>query len=60
MVCGVKHAPSMMLFHHPEGVPKHGCVGKLPPLEALAEARRCVVVCRECHTRLHRGMPALV
>lgn len=50
--------PSRLVFHHPEGSPKREGVGAMiansrPEPAVKAEARRCVVLCANCHRREH-------
>lgn len=52
--CGLTFPPDRMHFHHPAGVIKLGNVGGMQPIEALEEAKKCILLCTGCHGREHR------
>ena len=60
LVCGYKRTPRALEFHHLDPSEKHFAVssqGRTRSLESLrAEARKCVLLCSNCHAEVEDGL----
>jgi len=59
VMCGYDKCLSALDFHHPDPSKKDDNVGRLlsekGKLVAYKEAKKCKLVCRNCHAELHYG-----
>jgi hypothetical protein len=57
--CGEGH-PCSLDFHHLDPLSKEGLVSQYASrknyTKAIAEARKCAVICRNCHSKVHTGL----
>lgn len=62
VVCGEKHTPCLD-FHHIDPNVKDFTVGeafgKYGSKRVVEEARKCAVVCKNCHTKIHSGVTTI-
>ena len=63
-LCGYSHCPAALEFHHLDPATKEFSVsqrGVTRSFErALAEARKCVLLCANCHAEVEGGHRSLV
>ena len=59
-VCGYNRCLSSLHFHHKDQTTKLGIVGGLLTTRgkkvAYAEAKKCCLICSNCHGELHEGL----
>jgi len=63
-ICCSENDPVCLEFHHPDPAEKDFAIGSTKRIgyswkKILAEIAKCVVVCSNCHKKLHAGRIAL-
>jgi len=56
-ICGYNRCFGALGFHHTEPSKKDFCVGRQTGIhKARKEAKKCVLVCSNCHFEIHSGI----
>lgn len=59
VICGYSKCLAALDFHHPDPSKKTGSVSVLMSInksKATEEAKKCTLVCRNCHMEIHAGL----